>query len=160
MVQANFAGWLAECPLLANTVEKLRYEAASKFPLIFSRGRLAIYHGEVFSSDGNANRVDDQRISFVMANRIAHRRGREMLWVGAVEPDAADLIVLVIEDRNVILRLQHLQPELHGKREWRRVRLALVRGIGMGITRTRRLAQLRDDLGCPGPQNGVGVVPH
>ena len=95
-----------------------------------------------------------------MADRIAHRRGREMLWMGAVEPDAADLIVLVIEDRNVILPLQHLQSQLHGKREWRRVGLALVRRIGMGVTRARHLAQLLDGLGCTGPQNGVGVIPR
>src|SRR5215471_16234208 len=106
------------------------------------RRPIAVDDGKVLRSDGNANRVDDQRIAFVMADRITHRRGREMRWMRTVEPDPADLIVLIIENRNVVLRRQHLEPELHGKREGWRIRLALVRRIGMGITRTRVLAQL------------------
>ena len=93
-----------------------------------------------------------------MADGIAHRRRRHLRGVGSVQAHAADLIVLIVDDGDSVLLLQHLQSKLHGQGEGRVIGPALVRSVRIGVAAERNLAFLLDDFRGFGLQDRIAVI--
>ena len=84
--------------------------------------------------------------------------GRDLRRMGAVHAHAAYLVVLIVEERDLVLFLEDLQTELHRESERRLVGEALVRGIGERVAAERDFALLAHDLRGMGLQDRVLVV--
>ena len=106
----------------------------------------------------DADRVNHQRIAFIMADRIAVPRRRHLRRVRRIEADLTDFMILIENHHNSIGQLQHLHGHVL-EQERHRLRPALVRRIGEGHAGERKIALLLDHRRGPGLQDRIGVVP-
>ena len=120
------------------------------------RRAVAVDHGD--RQHLHADGVDDERISLVPADRIAHRSRYDLIGMLRVHADVTNLIVLLEEHDDLILELNHLEADLDRERVGRLIRPALIGRIGIDQSGFRNLADLHHDRGGFGLQDRVVVV--
>ena len=97
-------------------------------------------------------------VSPAIDRRIAHRRRRRMFGMRGVQAHTADLVIRVVEDGDLILVLQHLQPLLVREDIGRRMGRALVGRVGKIDAAERRFASLFHDGRGFWLQYPIGVI--
>src|SRR5260221_8064060 len=93
-----------------------------------------------------------------MGDGIAFPSGRQTAGVLVVQPDVADLIVLIIQDGDRVLLLQELHSQLHRKDEGRVIRRAARGGVRKRYADQRFLGALPYDRRRFGLQDRIVVI--
>src|SRR5690242_13154208 len=93
-----------------------------------------------------------------MRDRIALPAGVHAARMRSIQPHVPDLVVLIVQQRNFILALHELNPELHGESEDRRPWRALIRRIGERLSGEGNGAALTQRFGRFALENGIPVI--
>ena len=78
--------------------------------LLGERRAIHVDHGK--RPDLDTHRINDQRVAFVMADRIPIPRWRHLRGMRLVHAHAADFIAMPVDHRDVIRPLEHLHQEI------------------------------------------------
>src|SRR5215472_10506417 len=93
-----------------------------------------------------------------MAYRLALPRGHRVRRMWHVQADMTDLMITEIEQNDFVFLLYQLHAELNAQCEWRRLRPALVMGIGKDSPAQFHFANLPDGRCRLWPQDRIGVI--
>ena len=119
------------------------------------RGAVHIDHGERAALDAHC--VDHQHVAFVMADRIPIPGRRDLSRMSFVHAHVPQFRALAVDHQDVVRPLQDLQQEVP-KHIRDAAGPALVARRRITLAGRGNLAVLLHDIGCPRPQDRIGVI--
>ena len=119
--------------------------------------RRAVHVHDGSRSQFEPDRIDHQRVAFVMTDGIAVPGGRDLRGMLLVQAHAADLVILHVKENDLILLLQHLHF-LNPEDVRRHHRQAIERRVWIVFAAAQHLAALLHHGRGFGLQDGIVVI--